>query len=317
MTPIALLIASTLAQAPSALDWKPVKPPDGSFSAEMPAEPRHATREIPSPQGSFHRDTDPCTYDGANFAIEATRYAGPIPEQTRSATLERAVSEYIAARKGQVVRESEITVDGRPGWDLTIRGPLPGAKAGVVTSRCRIVLGAQTMYCVSVVSPVDRPLPAPAGRFLRSFRFDPMPPVQVADATPEQALRTFLLATAAQDEAALGAVALPAEGLDKLLEGTPLAPALFAAARRYFATLPIKVLKAGDEFTLPATKKKQDVPPDEVAEDRAVLLPKDAPLPTRLRKVEGRWKVDAQPLIEARKAAESPRARSKSKKGAR
>ena len=45
--------------------------------------------------------------------------------------------------------------------------------------------------------------------------------IKVADATPEDALRTFMLAVMAQDEAALRAVTLPNPDLDWLLKGQP------------------------------------------------------------------------------------------------
>lgn len=48
--------------------------------------------------------------------------------------------------------------------------------------------------------------------------------IKVADSTPEDALRTFMLALLAQDEAALRAVSLPNPDLDWLLKGQPAPP---------------------------------------------------------------------------------------------
>ena len=63
-------------------------------------------------------------------------------------------------------------------------------------------------------------------------------------------------------------------------------------------------LKAGDKVTLPRGQvvvvKAEDVEPD-----RALLLPEGASLPTRLRKVEGHWKVDPSGVIAGCKAAEA------------
>jgi hypothetical protein len=132
------------------------------------------------------------------------------------------------------------------------------------------------------------------------------PKPNVAAATPEQALRTFLIAMLDQDAETLRAVTLPTDDFDVLLAG-PRPPAeQLEQIKAQMKAQPIKTLKAGETFTLPGNRKAT-IKPEEVTPDRAVLLPEQAPLPTRLRKVDGRWKVDAAPMIAGRKAAEAAR----------
>jgi hypothetical protein len=72
--------------------------------------------------------------------------------------------------------------------------------------------------------------------------------------------------------------------------------------RALAAELKIRRLKPGDEIKLPQGKVAV-VPAAEADEDHAVLIPEGSQSPIRLRRVEGHWKVDARPVIAARKAA--------------
>jgi hypothetical protein len=140
-------------------------------------------------------------------------------------------------------------------------------------------------------------------------------PITVADATPEDALRTFMLALLAQDAEALRMVTLPNPDRDWLLKGQPAPPEVIKDATAQFAKLPIKRLKGGEKFALPKGKQYV-VAAGEVGEDRAVLLPQGAPVPTRLRKVDNHWKVAADPFIAARKAADAANKKAEAGKAA-
>ena len=128
----------------------------------------------------------------------------------------------------------------------------------------------------------------------------------VAAATPEQALRTFFIALLDQDEATLHAVTVPTDDFAWLLRGQPVPAAHVKALRAQMASQPIRALKPGDKITLPGNRKGT-VPPEDVTTDRAVLLPKWSPVPTRVWRINGRWRVDANWIIAGRKAAESAR----------
>ena len=139
--------------------------------------------------------------------------------------------------------------------------------------------------------------------------------IKVADATPEDALRTFMLAVLAQDKEAVRVVTLPNPERDWLLKGQPAPPEVIKDATAQFARLPIRRLKQGEKVALPKGKQYV-VAASEVGEDRAVLLPQGAPLPTRLRRVDNHWKVAADPFIAARKAADASTKKAEADKAA-
>jgi hypothetical protein len=139
--------------------------------------------------------------------------------------------------------------------------------------------------------------------------------IKVVDATPEDALRTFMLAVLAQDRAAVQAVTLPNPDRDWLLKGQPVPPEAIKDATAQFARLPIKRLRAGEKVALPKGRQYV-VAVNEVAEDRVVLLPQGAPVPTRLWKVESHWKVAADPFIAAGKAADAAMKKAEADKAA-
>jgi hypothetical protein len=130
--------------------------------------------------------------------------------------------------------------------------------------------------------------------------------VELADSTPEDALKTFLLALAAGDAAALRAVALPDAELDWLLQGPPASPELLARLKARLEEQPMKRLRAGDPVTMPGGESRV-IQPADVREGRVVLWPAGAPLPSRVENVGGHWKVLARPFIAARKQAEASR----------
>ena len=138
---------------------------------------------------------------------------------------------------------------------------------------------------------------------------------KVKDATPEDALRTFMLAVLSQDGAAVQAVTLPNPDRDWLLKGQPAPPEVIKDATAQFAKLPIKRLKSGEKVALPKGKQYV-VAVSDVGEDRAVLLPQGAPVPTRLRKLDSHWKVAADPFIAARKAADAAMKKAEAAKAA-
>ncbi len=111
---------------------------------------------------------------------------------------------------------------------------------------------------------------------------------------------------ATRDENVLREVTLETEDFEWLLKGEAVPAERIDEFTTFMEELEIRTLEGGEEIELPGNRKAI-VRPEEVAEDRALLLPKGAPLPTRLRKVEGQWKVDATLVVKGRKAAEAAR----------
>ena len=137
---------------------------------------------------------------------------------------------------------------------------------------------------------------------LDSNRAMPKTSVELVDSTPEDALKTFLLALEAKDDATLRAVALPHAELEVLLKGPPAQPEQLALSRARLDEQPIRRLKAGDPVKMP-NGDSLVIKINDVREGRVVLWPAGEPIPSRLENVEGRWKVFAGPYIAAQKQA--------------
>ena len=149
-------------------------------------------------------------------------------------------------------------------------------------------------------------LQAPAERGATKGEQGSKAKASVAAGSPEQALRIFLIAMMTKDEATLRAVTLPTDDFDWLLRGQAVPSDQAEAFKAQMARQPIRALKPGDVITLPGNRKVT-VHKEEVTADRAVLLPEGAPVPNRVRRLDGRWRVDATPIIAGRKAAEAAR----------
>jgi hypothetical protein len=130
----------------------------------------------------------------------------------------------------------------------------------------------------------------------------PAPAPSVDNATPEQAIRTFIIAMALKDAATLRAVTLPTDDLDSLLQGQTIPAEHHAQIKAQVAAMPVRVLKAGEEITL-AGDRKFTAKPEDVTPDRAVVMPEGVSFPAHCRKVEGRWRVDVSPIIASLKPA--------------
>jgi hypothetical protein len=140
----------------------------------------------------------------------------------------------------------------------------------------------------------------------------PAKPAYAQD-TPESAMKSFFVAMALGDEAGLKAIALPAEGFEYLLMGQHVPPDQVGALRKAVEAMTFKRLKAGDEVKLPNGQTLK-IDPEQVSEDRAVLMIEGGPVPTDLYRVGGVWKVDARPVIAGRKAAAEARRRAEEAK---
>jgi hypothetical protein len=136
---------------------------------------------------------------------------------------------------------------------------------------------------------------------------------RVDDRTPEGAWRSFVIAMLSRDEATLKTLALPAEGLEWLLKGEAPPQDALAQIKDQIGKQRIGRLKPGDRFTLPGGRIVV-VAPEEVGPDRAVLVPEGDPIPTRVQRVAGHWKVDARPLIVARRMADAARKKADARK---
>jgi hypothetical protein len=123
-----------------------------------------------------------------------------------------------------------------------------------------------------------------------------------ASASPEGAIRAFLLAMISKDAKALRAVALPVDGLDVLTHGQPLTKEQLEGVKAQIAAIPVRVFKAGDVIAY-GNGGNMKVKPEDAAPDRVMVMPEGTSFPVLCRKVDGRWKIEAAPIIASFKPA--------------
>jgi hypothetical protein len=341
---IVFLAAGVSYQEPAkAPAWTTVTSREGDFRIDFPSRPQEQAKPLPSAAGTIEQKIYFVRSGGCLFTMQRYRYPRPFPILELSDRLAEQKKGYL---QGQVelVRDHNVTVDDVTGEQFEYKGPSPRAN-GTVTSLTRHFIKGSSYYTMTVMSAPNQPLPREADRFLESFHFTkpdaararatpkagamakaesspngrpgPVANVpaggarsQLKDATPEDALRSFMVDFAEQDEAALRAITLPDPDLDWLLRGQRPPAEAVEQMRSLAAEMKIRRLKPGESFALPKGRTIT-VSPEEVTEDRAVLLPEGDFFPIRLQRVEGHWKVDARPIIAARKAAEAARQKAK------
>jgi hypothetical protein len=319
--------------------WDVVRSPDGDFAFSMPAKPGFETRKAQGPAGALEVLAYSCTFQDAHYQLQRARSPRSIAPDRVIAELAHLRKGHLKENT-RLVKETKIVVDGVIGDDFTYAVPSPKGE-GEVTKWARHFLTGQFYYVLTVTSPPGKPLPNDAARFVSSLTFEalvkahharmkegPTTPAQpptatarptaprqgsprgpstkvgVADSTPEDALKTFLLALAARDAETLRAVTLPDPDFDWLLKGRPASAEVLAQMKSRLETNPIRRLKAGDPVRMPNGEPRV-VQPDDVRDGRAVLWPNGALLPSRVERVGTRWKVFARPFIAARKSAEA------------
>jgi len=321
-----LLIVSMVAQTPEQPGrWSTIRSAEGDFSAMLPSQASSNTQEVSTPAGKVEQEIHFCRLSGSLFTVQRIRLGTAVPPGQAAAWLAAQKKTYFQ-NGARPAGERKLQRDGLSGEEFSYVAPAPGGK-GTVTSRTQHYLRGRDYYTVTVMSAPDGPLPAEAERFFASFHLaepaaaGPLGPsrsrsgaalprsgarAKIADRTPEDALRSFVYAMAVRDEPTLRAITLPVEGFEWLMAGRAAPASVIKELEEKLAQQTFRSLKAGDKVTLPQGEdvvvKAEDVGPD-----RALLLPEGASLPTRLRKVEGHWKVDPSAVIAGRKASEAAR----------
>jgi hypothetical protein len=315
--------------------WTTVKSHDGEFRIDFPSRPQEQARPILSRVGTIEQRIYQVRAGGCLYIMRRDRYPRPFPLLGLADWLAEQKRGYL---QGQVelVRDHNVAVGHVTGEQFEYKGTSPRAN-GIVTGLTRHFIRGSSYYALTVMSAPNQPLSPDSDRFLDSFRFassdadgagaapksdatakaDAGPkdrPVDAAktpasgarsrlkDETPEDALHSFLVAFVEQDEAALRAITLPDPDLDWLVRGLRPPAGAVEMMRTYAMELKTRRLKPGETVALPEGQPIT-VRAEDVTEDRAVLLPEGDLLPIKLRRVEGHWKVDARPIIVARKAA--------------
>lgn len=341
---IVILTVGVSSQAPAkAPAWTTVTSREGDFRIEFPSRPQEQAKVLPGADGDIEQKIYYARAGGCLFTMQRYRYPRPFPTLELADRLAEQKKGYLPAGV-ELVRENSVTVDDVTGEQFEYKGPSPRAD-GTVTSLTRHFIKGPSYYTLTVMSAPNQPLPPVADRFLKSFHFSApgtakpaakkagamakagptpkghtgamakAPPIgarpPLKDATPEEALRTFLVAMVDQDESTLRAIALDDRDLSWLARGERPPAEVVEKIRSSVAALRFKRLRPGDQFKLGPQGRVAVVGKAEVTEDRAVLLPEGSPLPTRLQRIDGHWKVDARPIIAARKAAAAAQQKAK------
>lgn len=326
-TPIILLFLATgvTYQEPAKPPgWTTLNSPEGDFHVEFPARAMEQAKSTPSNGGTIDQKVYYVRAGGCLFTMQRFHYPRPFPILQIADRLDEQRKGYLQGNV-ELVRENDVTVNDVTGEQFEYKGPSPRAD-GTVTSLTRHFIKGSSYYAITVMSAPNQPLPRAADRFLESFHFAKAAPAKAGamvkgqakakagtappplpDGTPEDALRSFMIAVTRRDEAALRAVTVPDRELDWLLRGPPPPAEVVEKMRTSAAELKFKRLKPGDPIKLPPQGKAAVVRPEEVTEDRAMLLPEGSRFPIALERIKGHWKVDARPIVAARKAADAAR----------
>lgn len=295
--------------------WMTFTSRDGSYRIEFPTRPQESKEVRPSGgMGSLEVRTYLARAGGCAFMLQEFRYPRPFPGNMVEARLTQQKQSYLQGQS-LLLRENNVTVGDVFGQHFEYQTPSPRAN-GTINHLARHFIRGSSYFLVSVTTLPNLPLPREADRFIESLTFlTPQPGRSGAmargagaekpaspDGTPEAALRTFMVAVVAHDEAALRAVTLPDPEFDWLTRGDPAPEEVVARMRTLAKAMKIRRLKPGDRIRGPQGKATA-VGQDEVGENRALLLPEGAPEPIRARRVDGKWKIDARPAINQRKEA--------------
>ncbi len=330
-----LLALELVSQVPDKeSSWVVVRSEDGNFSFSMPTKPREQTMEIPSPIGKVNAKIYVGLVQDCALMAQQMNLPNSVPEQNVAGELQ-AAKKSAGVNLPKLISEKPIRVGDVTGIELVHSGPMGPDKRERTVKLHMYIYGAKACSLI-VVSAPEKPLPPEAARFLASIRFGDKPAgvsgpamasgkpalaksaaatpakrkrlakIDLVDKTPEDALRTFMMAIAAADEQTLRAVTLANSDLDVLLTGAGPPFKGVKEMKQEMQKMKVERLKVGDQVKMPGNKVHV-IRATEVGQDRATLLPEDAPFPTRLRLVSGHWKVDAAPIIAARKAAGAAR----------
>ena len=120
----------------------------------------------------------------------------------------------------------------------------------------------------------------------------------------------FLLGMLDQDEEQIRSVILPHPDAWVLWAGQKTPPAVLAQARADRNFIVCRVVEEGETLTIPGTRTYV-VPKHEANENKQIVEywmdGKKTPLPLRVSRVDGHWKVDAGGIIAARLKFAKPR----------
>ena len=269
-------------------------------------------------------------HEGSDYRLRRIRSPQMVPPA-------RVAAELAHLRQGdlkgdaRLVKETPIVVDGVIGHDFTYTVPSPGGP-GVVTKRTRHFIRDRSYYVLTVASPPGQPLADDAARFLSSLTFDAAVKAYYARMKAESRTAGPARDEGPRVEDAGESGRFHARGRPQDVLPGAAGPGRRGAASRHAARrrVPLAVARTprvpgrprADENATgadadEATQSRRcgqaggwRIPDPETrrpARGRAMVWPAARTRATRLEDVRGHWKVDARPLIAARRAAAEAR----------
>ncbi|MCE9547604.1 MAG: hypothetical protein K8T25_19215 [Planctomycetia bacterium] len=133
------------------------------------------------------------------------------------------------------------------------------------------------------------------------------PAAGAAERSIDDVMQAFFIALLSNDEAGVKAEIMPHAKAEILWKGMPVPKQLLEQMKKQFKGLTCREVKLGDTIRLPGGNevKAND---SMINADSKLVYPsvagEEMPIPLRMQKSEGKWKVDATPLIEARLASQ-------------
>lgn len=147
---------------------------------------------------------------------------------------------------------------------------------------------------------------AHAGMFVQSARAG-----AVDQSDPEAVLRAFMIAMISNDAKTLSRLMIPNTDASVLWQGDEIPAEALTIVKEHLASTPIRRVRVGETITLPSGQSMV-VSKNQLHEDRLLLtiqFTDDQTLSLYIVRSQGRWRVDATPIIDSRKSAAKRRSR--------
>jgi hypothetical protein len=337
---IVILTVGVSSQAPArAPAWTTVTAREGDFRIDFPSRPQEQARVTPSAGGSIERKTYSGVVGGCVLQLERTHYPRPFAVEQLADRLAELKKRQLGRRS--TVRENPVTVDEVTGEQFEYQVPSPRANGPMTVLTRHFIkgssyyamtvvsapgrplppeadrfldsfhfnatppagaVGARTAVAMAKANPAPKAGTAPKGRPAAAPRAPAgAPRVTVKGDTPEDAIRTFMVAAVAHDDAALREITVPGTDVSLFLQGRPPAPEAVKQVQSALAKAKIRRLRPGEQIRLPQGETYV-VHPAEVTADRMLLFAEGSKGPAQVRKIDGRWKVYLGPTGDELKA---------------
>ncbi|HEY3021991.1 MAG TPA: hypothetical protein VGJ32_17460 [Solirubrobacteraceae bacterium] len=164
---VALVVPALASAEENKEEWKEQSFKDCRCSAQFPGTPQEKTTSTQTQLGSL--DTTLITLDVPGVAFYALAFVDyprdKVTDKNPDNLLDGARDGAVKKVKGQLIKETKVTMNGSPGRELRIEAP------GGMVLHARIYMVRERLYQALVVVPTARADAAENKKFLDSFKF--------------------------------------------------------------------------------------------------------------------------------------------------